>query len=78
MSYPNMSYCMFQNTRLAMKQLLGNMEEAMSEGPEGIRMFFKDMDKQERQAFYEIFNMCEEYVNMANELEEARESEGIY
>ncbi len=76
-SYPNMSYCMFQNTRLAMEQLIEAMNEAVSQGPEGIREFFQDMDRSEKQALSDIFNMCEDYMNLADELEEAKESEGI-
>jgi hypothetical protein len=68
---------MFQNTRLAMEQLIEAMNEAVSQGPEGIREFFQDMDRSEKQALSDIFNMCEDYMNLADELEEAKESEGI-
>ena len=30
--YPNMSYCMYQNTRLALRQILGDLEEAQEKG----------------------------------------------
>lgn len=62
MSYPNMSYCMFQNTRTAMQQLLGAMEE------EGAALL-TDMSAEERRAMGELFNQCEAYVELAQDLQ---------
>ena len=73
-SYPNMSYCMCENTLLAMKQIVGAMQE---EGP----MFLKEMGREERRAFEAMFDMCEAFMTMNEELEyeerqEAAERDG--
>ncbi len=68
-NYPNMSYCMCQNTVLAMRQILNAMEE---EGP----MFLHDMDSDERRAFQKLFNLCETFVEMGPEWEGAY-NEGV-
>jgi len=62
MSYPNMSYCMCENTLSALQQVL----EAMQEGPE----FLEDMSREERFAFDDLFRACEEFVQNAEELVE--------
>lgn len=61
MRHPNMSYCMFQNTLLAMRQLLNAMEEGGSE-------LFADMSSEERRAFDELFNACEAYQSTAEQM----------
>lgn len=62
-NYPNMSYCMCENTLLAMQQILNTMQE---EGP----MFLKEMSREERRAFQELFNACELFLNASEELED--------
>ena len=62
-NYPNMSYCMCENTLVALRQVLSAMQE---EGP----MFLQDMSRDERRAFEQLFNACETFVNVAEELEE--------
>ena len=62
-NYPNMSYFMCENTLAALHQVLGAMQE---EGP----MFLQDMSREERRAFEQLFNACETFVNVAEELEE--------
>ena len=59
--YPNMSYCMNQNTLLGLQQIL----EAMQEGPD----FIEDMSREERRAFEELFYACEEFMRQAEELQ---------
>lgn len=68
-NYPNMSYCMCENTLLAMRQIMNAMED---EGP----MFLQDMNRDERRAFKELFNACEAFLTMSEELEEEYE-EGV-
>lgn len=70
-SYPNMSYCMCENTLLAMKQIVNAMQE---EGP----MFLKEMNRDERRAFEAMFDMCEAFMTMTEELEyeERQERDG--
>lgn len=62
-NYPNMSYCQCSNTLLALKQVLDNMQE---EGP----MFLKEMSRDERRAFEELFHYCESFLTMSEELQE--------
>ena len=68
-SYPNMSYCMCENTLLAMKQVVGAMQD---EGP----MFLKEMNRDERRAFEAMFDMCEAFMSMSEELQEEVERDG--
>ncbi len=73
-NYPNMSYCMCENTVLAMRQILNAMQE---EGP----MFIREMNRDERRAFQELFNLCEDFLNTSEELEaeyEEEERTGVY
>ena len=58
---PNMSYCMCENTLLAMRQAINAM---VNEGP----MFLHDLSLSERESFEEIFNACETFINLADEL----------
>ena len=62
-NYPNMSYCMCENTLLALKQVLDAMQD---EGP----MFLKEMNRTERRAFEELFGYCESFLTMSEELED--------
>ena len=56
-NYPNMSYCMCENTLLAMRQIVQTMQE---EGP----MFLREMGREERRAFEALFSMCEDFMSM--------------
>ncbi len=67
-SYPNMSYCMCENTLLALRQVVQAMQE---EGP----MFLQEMSRDERRAFQELFNTCEDFLNLSEELEDEVEQE---
>lgn len=67
-NYPNMSYCQCSNTLLAMNQILNAMRE---EGP----MFLQDMSREERLAFQALFNACEDFLNLSEELQDEYESE---
>jgi len=58
---PNMSYCMCENTLLAMRQVLDAM---VSEGP----MFLNDLSRSERESFEELFHSCESFLNLSDEL----------
>jgi len=62
-NYPNMSYCMCENTLSAMRQVIDAMRE---QGPE----FLLDMSREEKRAFQELFNACEDFVDAANEMDE--------
>ena len=67
-SYPNMSYCMCENTLSAMRQVVTAMQE---EGP----MFLQEMNKDERRAFEAMFDMCETFMTVAEDLEAIAEDE---
>lgn len=67
-NYPNMSYCMCENTVLAMKQILDTMQD---EGP----MFLREMNSDERRAFQTLFNLCEDFMSASEELQEELEQE---
>ena len=62
-NYPNMSYCMCENTLLAMRQVIDAMQE---QGPE----FLLDLSREEKRAFRELFNACEDFVDAANEMDQ--------
>ena len=68
-NYPNMSYCMCENTLLAMKQIIDAMNE---EGP----MFLREMNRNERRAFQELFNACEDFMSLSEELQDEAEHDG--
>jgi len=70
MSYPNMSYCMCENTLLAMRQIITAMQ---NEGTE----FLQDMSRSERQSFAELFNACESFLTMSEELVDSEEEQEI-
>ena len=65
-NYPNMSYCMCNNTFLALQQIVNTMD---AEGP----MFLHEMSKDERRYFELLFNMCEDFLTMSEELQEEYE-----
>lgn len=68
-SYPNMSYCMCENTLSAMRQVVTAMQE---EGP----MFLQEMNKDERRAFEAMFDMCETFMTVAEDLQAEVERDG--
>jgi hypothetical protein len=65
-NYPNMSYCMNENTLAAMNQILNAMRE------EGVD-FLMDMSSDERRAFQELFNTCEDFMTASEQLQEEYE-----
>ena len=67
-NYPNMSYCMCNNTVLALKQVVEAMND---EGP----MFLREMSRDERRAFEQLFNMCEDFMQLSEELQAEYERE---
>jgi hypothetical protein len=71
MSYPNMSYCMCENTLLAMRQILNAMED---DGQE----FVQDMGREERRAYEELYNACEAFMRMAEQMQAEEEGYGTH
>lgn len=70
-NYPNMSYCMCENTLLALKQVLKAME---NEGP----MFLRDMNRDELRAYKSLFEYCESFLTLSEELETMAEEEDYH
>ena len=61
-NYPNMSYCMCENTLLAMEQIL----TAMQDDPD----FFRDMSRIERNAYQELYNRARAFTCLSDQLAE--------
>jgi hypothetical protein len=59
---------MCENTLLAMKQIVDAMND---EGPQ----FLREMSRDERRAFQALFNMCEDFMTLSEELQEEFEQE---
>jgi hypothetical protein len=68
--YPNMSYCMMENTQLALDQVLDHMREALDEGPEAVRDFMLDLSQTENRAFRELFQACEQFMQLGEQFYE--------
>ena len=67
-NYPNMSYCMNENTLLAMRQVVDAMQEQGAD-------FLRDLSREERRAFQELFYTCGDFMNLAEELQDEYENE---
>lgn len=65
-NYPNMSYCMFQNTKLALDQV----NEFMIEADEDDMM---DMSRDEVRAMRELVGYCEQYLQLVEEFDAKRQ-----
>ena len=74
-NYPNMSYCQCENTLSALHQVLANMEDGGAE-------FVQRMSREERRAFQELFNACEAFLELSEQIQEeldsAEEAERVY
>lgn len=71
--YPNMSYCMFENTYSAMMQILDALREAEANGE--LEQFHHDLSKEERFNFNQLRYACEEYLDVMHALEDPQEDE---
>lgn len=60
--YPNMSYCMNQNTLLALHQVIDAMRDQGAE-------FIQDLSREERRAYQELFHACEDFLTLVNKME---------
>ncbi len=68
-NYPNMSYCMCNNTLLALKQVVGAMQD------EGVD-FLRELSREERRSYEALFDMCQSFMELTEELEyEERQGE---
>ena len=62
-NYPNMSYCQCENTLLALRQVVENMNR---EGAD----FLVEMSREERRAFQELFDTCEAFLTLSEEIQD--------
>jgi hypothetical protein len=60
---------MNENTLAAMNQIVNAMNE---EGP----AFLTEMSRDERRAFEQLFNVCEDFMSLSEELQEEVERDG--
>ena len=67
-NYPNMSYCMFQNTMLAMDQIKDAMLDAEMDNELG--QFFVGLSKDERWACFQLANRCRDFLELLEQAEE--------
>jgi hypothetical protein len=68
MSYPNMSYCMCENTLGALRQVNHALEQ------EGAQ-FVTQMNQYERAAFHQLAEACKDFVQLSEYLLEQEEEE---
>ena len=71
--YPNMSYCMFENTSAAVDQLIEHMQEAVEEGT--LREWFTDLSSSERQAMSQLWDQCQQFQTLASDIWEQADKE---
>ncbi len=65
-NYPNMSYCMFENTQLAMDQLVTFLQEADQDD-------MLDISKSELRAMRELVGYCEQYIRLVEDFDDRRQ-----
>ena len=65
-NYPNMSYCMFENTQGAMNQLAEFMIEADQDD-------VLDISRTELRAMQELVGYCEQYIRLVEEFDDRRQ-----
>jgi len=64
--YPNMSYCMNENTVAALQQIIDHMDE----DPEN---FIKDLNGSELHSFQRLYDLCREFRRTADFVNEIAE-----
>ena len=67
-NYPNMSYCMFENTVHAMNQVHRHLQEAQDDGisPDDYRKALSS--RQEAEAYDSLKEMCEDIISVLNDM----------
>lgn len=69
-NYPNMSYCMYENTVHAMNQICNDLSESL-DSCVSLNEYRKQLSSmQEAQAFDRIKYMCEDMLGLLQELRE--------
>ena len=67
--YPNMSYCMFENTMAAMKQCASGIEEALENGEP------LELNQYEQRPFNNMYEMCRAMMELLEQHQELAESQ---
>jgi hypothetical protein len=62
--YPNMSYCMFENTMAALNQCSGAIEQALRDNEP------LELNQYEHRPFNEMYEMCQAIMNLLEQHEE--------
>ena len=70
-NYPNMSYCMYQNTKLALQQIIGDLEEVHEEGVTYFE-YVDDLSSEERAAMKELENIVEGIQDILKEMRRSK------
>lgn len=74
-NYPNMSYCMYENTVHAMNQICNDLSDSLDDQVT-IEEYRKDRSSlQEAQAFDRIKHMCEDMLSLLRNLENTEEDD---
>lgn len=71
LDYPNMSYCQFGNTQLALDQVIGTIQDVLEMKPAAQREWFADLSMDERRAMSYLTQLAHNYLELAEELFEA-------
>jgi hypothetical protein len=69
--YPNMSYCMYRNTRLALQQILGDLEDAQEKGITYKEYVDDFSSSDEKYAMMEFENLFEKIQDALQEMRDA-------
>jgi len=67
-NYPNMSYCMFENTVHAMNQVFRDLQDALDDGTSPADYRKALSSRQEAEAFDRLKEMCEDIISVINDL----------
>ena len=69
-NYPNMSYAMYQNTKLALQQIAGDLEEVHEEGVTYFE-YIDDLSSEEKYAMKELEGLFEKIQDVLQEMRDA-------
>ena len=67
-NYPNMSYCMFENTMLALKQIERDLIDENELGTTIADYRKQRSSRQEAEAFDRIKELCEDIISVLNDM----------
>lgn len=74
-NYPNMSYCMYENTVAALNQIYEDLMEESSDGT-SIEKYRKGRSsRQEAEAFDNLIHFCHDIIEAYKEMEENDDEE---